>query len=81
MHEAQVQSLVQEDPTRSRAGKPMSSNYWSTSLEPVFCNKGSRCNEKPEHRSEEWPPAPQLEKVRAQQRGPSAVRNKYVNKI
>ena len=39
-------------------------NYWAcmpqllkpTCLEPVLCSKRSHCNEKPEHRNEEWPP-------------------------
>ena len=59
----QVQSLVQEDPTRCKATKPVH-NYWAhmpqllkpACLEPVLCNKRSHCNEKPTHRNEEWPP-------------------------
>ena len=36
-------------------------------LEPVLCNKRSRCNEKPEHCNKSSPCPPQLEKACAQQ--------------
>ena len=32
------QSLVQEDPTRHGASKPMVHNYWARALEPAGCN-------------------------------------------
>ena len=39
-----------EDSTCHGATKPMHHNYWSPhTLEPVLCNKGSRCLEKPKH--------------------------------
>ena len=37
---AQLQSLIQEDPTCFRTAKPMYHNYWSLyALESVFCNE------------------------------------------
>ena len=58
----QVQSLVQEDPMYFRGTKPMPCNYWAQALEPssrnywspctlepMFHNKRSHCNEKPVH--------------------------------
>ena len=44
-----VQSLVQEDSTCLRATKPTRHNGSLRALEPVLYNKGSHCNEKPEH--------------------------------
>ena len=38
----QAPPLVQEDPTRRRAAKPVDHSYWSPCLlEPVFCHKRS----------------------------------------
>ena len=56
-----VRTLVREDPTCSRATKPVRHNYWArvpqllkpARLEPVFRNKRSHLNEKPMHRNEE----------------------------
>ena len=56
MQGTQVWALVREDPTCRGATKPVRHNYWPCALEPVLCNKGSHCNEKPAHRNEEQPP-------------------------
>ena len=64
MHGTQVRALVQEDPTRRGAAKPVRHNYWSrvpqllkpARLNPVLHNERSHRNEKPAHRSEEQPP-------------------------
>ena len=60
MHETRVPSLVQEDPTCLGAAKPPCTTTIKPGsraqepqllkpehLEPVLCNKGSHCNEKP----------------------------------
>ena len=54
-----VRALVQEDPTRCRATKPVCHNYWAREpqllkparLEPVLRNKRRHRNEKPTHRN------------------------------
>ena len=57
MQGTQVRSLVQEDSTCLGATKPVRHNYWAcvlqllkpVCLEPVLCNTGSHCDEKPVH--------------------------------
>ena len=64
--------------------EPANHNYWARTpqllkpacLEPVLRNKRSHRYEKPAHHKEEYPRSPQLEKARAQQRKPNAVKNK-----
>ena len=48
-----VWALVQEEPTRRGATKPVRHNYWTHALEPMLLNKRSHRNEKPMHRNEE----------------------------
>ena len=93
MQETQVKSLIQEDPTYSGATKCMCHNYWACALalelqlrslyvlEPVFLNKRNHCNEKPAHCNREQPPLTKTIEKPAQQRRPSTVKNKYINKI
>ena len=63
---AQVQALVQKDPTYRGATKPMRHNLWGlrsrahepqllkpARLEPMLRNKRSHCSEKPAHHNEE----------------------------
>ena len=66
-----VRAPVHEDPTRCRAAKPVCCNYELTRLEPVLCDKKSRCNEKAVHHNQEWPRL-QLESACAQPQRPSA---------
>ena len=60
----QVQSLVREDPMYLRGTEPTPCNYWAQALEPssrnywspctlepMFHNKRSHCDEKPMHRT------------------------------
>ena len=42
-----VQYLVWDDPTCGKATKPVSHNYWASTLEPMLCNKRSQRSEKP----------------------------------
>ena len=54
MQETLVQSLVQEDPMRHGAAKPILHGYGSPcTLEPVLHNKRSHCSEKPRHHNRE----------------------------
>ena len=58
MQETQVRSLVQEDPIRRRAAKPMSRIYGACALEPELMNPRAATTEA--HRP--WAHAPQEEK-------------------
>ena len=47
MQKARIQSLVQEDPTRGGATKPIHHNYWACALEATNCKRSHR-SENPE---------------------------------
>ena len=76
MQGTQFWSLVQEDSTCRGTTKPQHHNYWVCTLEPmshsywnpctletVFCNKRSHCNEKPAPCNQESSRSPQLEEA------------------
>ena len=59
MQGTRVRSLVQEDPTRRGATKPMCHNYWACVLEPASHNYWSPCALEPA-RLNYWAYTPQL---------------------
>ena len=71
----QVQSLVQEDPTRCKATKPTHQDYWNPHPRAYAPWQEERCSEKPEHRSRRVAPSLQLDKVHTQQQSPSVAQN------
>ena len=88
MQETWVRSLVQEDPTRLRATKPVCTtaepaccHYWNPhTLEPVLCNRRSHSNETPRTSNQRVAPAlhKDREKPTNQQRPNIAKVNKYI---
>ena len=76
MQETQVPSLVQKDPTRWRATKAMSHNYWSRlTLEPEL-HERSHHNKKSMHCNYSSPHSPRLEKACVQWRSSIATKRK-----
>ena len=55
MQEAQVQTLVWEDPTCYGATKPMDHNYWSLHTQERVRHERSHCSEKPKDHNKEQP--------------------------